>query len=497
MSDSTASSSSSGDTEAPCEDARDREAHRERLPPSTLRAMQILLAGPRWVQQLSWCSLSLRIRAWSYIGPQAAGLLGGLAVLLLCDAAGPTVWLHIGWAGMFVWIVVGVAICESTQQMAFAVVGMIQASPELLQPSESTLDQPLADVVESPRWRTSEGGDYESHFAFLGELLRSRVSVSAARKMKRAVKLVMIQVFLFIVLLEVCFLGMALFFQSAESADEEDEAMNYAVLLVAAVSCPVCGAIGCGFLLFFKIPCDVAVDRIQQKTRRIKSMTAATADWNAVMGAVQYAHETTVRLGVLLHPPLASFQLVGALSGSWWFVCGIAPRANIQEGNPLRDIFGSQFFAFAALMVTAGSLWPLYYPAAMTKACDDLLVAITRLRTAEAARCPNAPQQHPQPQHQRQQQTSNLASPNDLIRIQGIETYAAELNRRQGIGFQHRYKLITYTFVVSDCTEVQHACTHRDQPTLSNFTPMPAAHTCCNLASVLPIVGVLLEHNSG
>ena len=458
---STDSSSATGTEDT----AHARRLPRERLPPSTMRALQLALAGPPQLQRLPCCSLAGRVRAWASTGPLAAGTLGGLAVLVLCTSCGAPLWTQIGWAGLFVWIIVGVNICESAQQMAFAVVGMLQASPDLLQPSDA-LDEPLNDEADSPRWATAEPQRELSQFVFMERLLRSRVSSPVAKSVKRVVKLAVTQCSVFVLLIEACFLGMGMYFRSMlrqpdEDGDSQSTMWMLCSIFGAAVSTPVCGAIGCGFLLFFKIPCAVAVDRIHQQTRRIQGMTAATADWNAVMGAVQQSHETTVRLGALLRPPLTSFHLVGLLAGCWWFVCAIAPRTNVPPTHPLSVYFLPEFFFVAIIMVCVGAVWPLYYPAAMTQACDELLSTITRLRTVEVEGHPTAARAASaaaaaRPEHRgavraglMRQKAFALASPNNLIRIEGICRYASELNRGQGLGFCLRRVLITNAFVTT------------------------------------------------
>ena len=73
-----------------------------------------------------------------------------------------------------------------------------------------------------------------------------------------------VQSLLFVAVLEFNFLGMAW----AMATWENDALGVYAMLALARVSVPIMGAIVCGFLLFFKIPCDVAADRIKQEAAR-------------------------------------------------------------------------------------------------------------------------------------------------------------------------------------------------------------------------------------
>jgi hypothetical protein len=323
-----------------------------------MRALQVALAGPTQLDKLCCCSLACRVRAWAYMGPLAAASIGGGAVGVVMLSTGTHIWNNIAITGMIVWFTVGVVMTESTQQMAFAVVGVLQASPGILGAQDKIggeLGAPLSSVSEmesdSPRFGQEPQQAAPEHlqnpnFAFMERLLRSRVSPRVAAKVKRSVKVVIVQCTIYALLVEFCLVGLAF----------GVEGMYGTLLLCASISALICGAVGCGFMLFFKVPCEVAADRIRQQAIRVRGMTAADADWNSIMGAVQQAHETTVRLGALLSPPLTAFHLVGALAGSWWFVCGIAPRDNVPEDHILRTIFIPPAFLAAVIMIQAAAV---------------------------------------------------------------------------------------------------------------------------------------------
>lgn len=231
--DSSASSTDSADSV---------EAPRERLPPSTLQAMQRLFIGPKPTQLEHCCSLSARIRLWAYIGPQAGGVLGGVAVFVVCHSAGTEMWESIAWAGLCVWVGVGVVVGEATQQVATALVGMERADLESTS-SGGALNAPLTNGPDSPRW-DNNGGDNEL-VAFLEKLLSSRVSSRVARSTTRAVTVAGIQVVVFVVLLELCFVGLFFAFErdtdvilADHNSEELVRDLAYCMVLTAAVSAP-------------------------------------------------------------------------------------------------------------------------------------------------------------------------------------------------------------------------------------------------------------------
>ena len=79
----------------------------------------------------------------------------------------------------------------------------------------------------------------------------------------------------------------------------------------------------------------------------------------------------------------------------------------------LQEVFPPAFyFANATAMVVLG-FWPLYAPASMTTACDDLIDAIKDLRCL----------------------ATQLRSAAELARIVGLTQHASELNRGVGLCF--------------------------------------------------------------
>jgi hypothetical protein len=236
---------------------------------------------------------------------------------------------------------------------------------------------------------------------------------------------------LFVAALEFNFIGLAI-----SMASWSDAWMMYAMVAVCLVSTPIMGAIMFGFLLFFRLPCDMVADRIRQEVARVKATDATSADWNAIMGGVQQAHEATVRIGALMWPPLMAFQIVSVAAGSWWFACSVFPHDDLPPNHPMRTYFtGPVLFGFSLGAVFC-AVWPLYYPASTSHACDELLVAIAGLKQSRVPQAvAGAPRSPTTTEESQMQFTIKMASPQNLIRIEGICRYGVELNRGQGLGF--------------------------------------------------------------
>ena len=86
-----------------------------------------------------------------------------------------------------------------------------------------------------------------------------------------------------------------------------------------ALSCS-CFTIAAGWLIFLKAPCIIVCDRIKFNAARVRTMTAETADYDAIMGYLQEARELTLRLAVALVPPLVGNALVWSLIAVQWIM---------------------------------------------------------------------------------------------------------------------------------------------------------------------------------
>lgn len=105
-----------------------------------------------------------------------------------------------------------------------------------------------------------------------------------------------------------------------------------------------CGIIVAGWLIFLKAPCIIVCDRIKFNAARVRQMTSETADYDAIMGYIQEARELTLRLAVVLAPPLVGTALMCTLVAVQWilsasivtFAVSIAPRLLFTMGHEYR-----------------------------------------------------------------------------------------------------------------------------------------------------------------
>lgn len=200
-------------------------------------------------------------------------------------------------------------------------------------------------------------------------------------------------------------------------------------VFLGIVACPISGIICSGWLLFIFVPCLVAEERIRQQTARIRSKNARTADYDDIMGAIQSVHETTVRLGALLSPPLLGIMFCCLMIGGFWMMIALAPPPQDADSWAL-EYLPPWLLVLGVAMMYIGGLYPLFAAANVTGACEEMASAINELRGAKG---PDG--------------RVVLTSPENLTRIDGLRRYLRELNRHQGLGFSLRRKRITSTFV--------------------------------------------------
>ena len=200
-------------------------------------------------------------------------------------------------------------------------------------------------------------------------------------------------------------------------------------VILGIIACPISGIICSGWLLFIFVPCLVAEEKIRQQTARIRSKNARTADYDDIMGSIQSVHETTVRLGALLSPPLLGIMFCCLMIGGFWMMIALAPPPPNVDSWALRYL-PPWLLVLGVAMMFVGSLYPLFAAANVTGACEEMASAINELRGAKG---PDG--------------RVVLTSPENLTRIDGLRRYLRELNRHQGLGFSVRRKRITSTLV--------------------------------------------------
>lgn len=81
-----------------------------------------------------------------------------------------------------------------------------------------------------------------------------------------------------------------------------------------------CFMISAGWLIFLKAPCIIVCDRIKFNAAHVRTMSAETADYDAIMSYLQEARELTLRLAATLAPPLVMNALAWSLIAVQWIM---------------------------------------------------------------------------------------------------------------------------------------------------------------------------------
>jgi hypothetical protein len=257
-----------------------------------------------------------------------------------------------------------------------------------------------------------------------------------------------------------------------------------------------------GWIVFITLPCVVVTDHIRRSARRIAAAASEAVlaieqqqgqqqgrqqqgrqqqqlDWNSMMHMVQEAHEKTVKLGSVLAPAMIVTQAILFTCTIWFAINCIAPRTTIVDdvGTPgavFNTVLSPTLFLLFAMASAIFALWPLFGPAEVTLACDELVESIRALRsrtltctcTANTITNTSTGDSDSDATGSSTATTSStggsgggggsggrhrqrLLQPSSLIRIEGICRYAMELNRSQGLGFCLYKRRITPALVTS------------------------------------------------
>ena len=184
------------------------------------------------------------------------------------------------------------------------------------------------------------------------------------------------------------------------------------------------------------------------------------------MTALAQAHEDAVRLGAILRPTTATYLCIALPVSAWWIALGATSRqgasvlcecctlpillarvvthtcgcavgnvAGIDPMSPALDVyerfFPPWFFFVGAAAAAALGFSPLMPLATISTACDELVSEINSYGsvvngTGSSTGTPTA---------------------DDMVRINGLVTFASELNRCQGIGILLNRQRIDSRFV--------------------------------------------------
>lgn len=422
-------------------------------PTRCARCTHALRCIPRIWRVRIWCS------CWLLIGASS-----GYFALIFKDGTflpSPQYWGIVGNVAVFVYTVVGLTCGIATYEMAEIVGAMVdEDSP---QQRASNLD---ADLLSEARERPNDANQVHSSLPFqeqeagsvrrlrenpsrlfLRGLLQCEVSKAAsqvlAQQMKRSAYQVLF-VSLIVVLMAIWNVTRPGRREHIDGTDTVHRGVLCSLVVFGLTLCP-CAVIITGWLVFLKAPCVVICDRVKFSAARVRQMTSDTADYDAIMGYIQEAHELTVRLGVLLSPPLLGTCIISTLiSFQWLFAASICLycESNHLDGwvdqatekHLIAHIPVPAWFACAFVVIQC-PVWPLFAAASATTACDELVEAVAALRNARQPLPPlaNAASEFGY-QNSHQNLAIKMASPSNLIRITGLLHFAKDVNRTAGLG---------------------------------------------------------------
>lgn len=438
-----------GVTAAPAQKHLEPEAEVEQLrpvPPQVLGQMRASLAGP-------WCDstrTNLAVRLWTFVGCNHSFIAGYLtwqsieqtydddySVLQLLAVP---VFGGIGVIGGECTVLLGRALAD--------VGGDGSNREQLLAPGDDAADG------GGKHAESSAGAD---NFKFLVSLLNSSVSPAVADELQQKLLVAKSLSWVWMLLILSCYFGFFIEFAVITPGPESLPLRGVGWLecvlpWIGALCCWPCGMLVTGWLLFIQVPCLVVSDRIRQDARRVERMAESSATpmspdvWDSLKLTLQTAHEYTVRLGLVLRPPLQLLLCMPVLVGSWWFVLSVTPSTGLDPRAPvafLFEYFPPAFYIFGALTTWCIGVWPLYAPAEISTACDELAGAIEGLQHRGVKGQPQQKQQ----QTEDDRENGQVVPAADLLRIDGLVKFAADLNDGQGLGFTLRRKRIGVAFV--------------------------------------------------
>ena len=226
---------------------------------------------------------------------------------------------------------------------------------------------------------------------------------------------------------------------------------------LGVICCWPTGMLLSGWILLAKVPCLVVSARIGRDARWISSLSKNSRcgrleqrDLDVVEQLLESAHAHTARLAAILQPLLELMLCIPMIAGSWWLLLGCTPwQSSMDPRSPVRDVMehvpNELFIGGAALLMIAG-LWPLYAPAAVSTACDELVAAVQALSPAnQPAETAVLSEVDATPQKGGCDQPN--AREDVAAKVDSLVQNVASLNCGKGLGFTLRRKRIDATLV--------------------------------------------------
>eukprot|EP01051_Picozoa_sp_SAG22_P012373 SAG22_NODE_1280_length_4899_cov_5.374792_2_plen_376_part_00 len=220
---------------------------------------------------------------------------------------------------------------------------------------------------------------------------------------------------------------------ASESAPEAPYQSAAAIVSVALA--PVQAVVMVTSLLGGGIPFVMAEDQLAQLVMDVRGATAATADYGAFTTGVYRAHTDMSRLSARSKSGILASSAFFFIMTVLMMYAGLGPRPpkgpEWWGAGGWYNFFLNEYLCVMISTIYAGiGVYNLMSAAKVTSACQRVANAVNDLRVTAKA-----------------DGTAELATAEELHRIEGLKRYINELNRDQGLGFVLLRKKITFTFV--------------------------------------------------
>jgi hypothetical protein len=226
------------------------------------------------------------------------------------------------------------------------------------------------------------------------------------------------------------FPGIVVTFLAAESLNKDSNVFQWAAAIGPVLAAPAFGAVLAVWAIGPNLTFVLAEDKVSQLVTEVQRATADTADFTALTTGVHRAHTDTARLSRMMQSQLLTTTAIFITVTVVWLYMAVGPRPD-KDTNSWYNVFFNEYLCVVTSTIWAGmGVYILMAPAKVTSACQRVADAVNDLRVTVKA-----------------DGTAELATADELHRIEGLKRYINELNKDQGLGFVLLRKKITFTFV--------------------------------------------------
>jgi hypothetical protein len=212
-------------------------------------------------------------------------------------------------------------------------------------------------------------------------------------------------------------------------------AFQWAAAIVPVLLAPAFGEVLTVWTIGQNLSFMLAEDKVSQLVTEVLRATAGTADFTALTTGVYRAHTDTARLSRMMQSQLLITTAMYFMLVVVWLYMAVGPRPDKGHkwygAGSWYNFFFNEYLCVVMSTIWAGmGVYILMAPAKVTSACQRVADAVNDLRVTAKA-----------------DGTAELATADELHRIEGLKRYINELNKDQGLGFLLLRKKITFTFV--------------------------------------------------